>query len=776
MAIDHIPEGDPCSRCGTSAGRHRIDHKFQGRSDEEGAEIFDLQACAKCGWPYAMHRVREKRKDERDRTGRVQERESKPRGYAGLDGEGQGRLEHRYVLLAASDESGKRRWHTENYMGLSTEDCLNFLFYEIPSTVKLFTFSFNYDLSKMLQDLDERSLYYLFRPELRQRFGREAIKGPYPVRWNHWYLNLQGTKFTVAKVEPGERKQDIRSKVVWDIWKFYQAKFTKALEDWNVGTKKQVDHIRLMKEKRHLFDREPPEKVREYCFSECRLMATLARRLDEAHHEAGLKLKNYYGAGSSASAILTKMGVRQYMAEVSEEMRSNVASAFFGGRFDNSRLGPVRGRAYGYDISSAYPYQATLLPCLVHGRWEFTRERRDVDNARLACIRYWLSDITKSQRDEMAWGPFPYRTRDGSICYPALSGGGWVWKDEYLQAESWYPHVSFREAWCYYTDCACQPFKDIPHYYLERLRIGKEGPGIVTKLGMNSVYGKLAQSVGRGPFNNWIWAGNITSGTRAQVIEMQKLLSTPWNMMMVATDGIQSTERVTPPKPVNTGTDIEVTERKTGKVIRKPLGGWEEKPVDKGVFYARPGVYFPMDPTPDELEIVRGRGLGRGVILENWERIVETWDRWVKLYGRGGFPTDAWPTVRVANVSRFCGAKSSVSRSKDKETGKWVYTRASGNHLEAEPRYGEWISREVVLSFNPMPKRCGIYPDGSKLRLRYPGDEEWHQRRDIAIHREIESEPYDRAVLSPEARELMAMNLEMMEQPEGDYADYESDY
>jgi hypothetical protein len=40
-------------------------------------------------------------------------------------------------------------------------------------------------------------------------------------------------------------------------------------------------------------------------------MAELARKLTEAHQAAGLKLKSYYGAGSSAAAMLSKMGILQ---------------------------------------------------------------------------------------------------------------------------------------------------------------------------------------------------------------------------------------------------------------------------------------------------------------------------------------------------------------------------------------------------------------------------------------------------------------------------------
>jgi hypothetical protein len=33
------------------------------------------------------------------------------------------------------------------------------------------------------------------------------------------------------------------------------------------------------------------------------------------------------------------------------------SSAFFGGRFENSVIGPIQKEIFSYDISSAYPYQ-----------------------------------------------------------------------------------------------------------------------------------------------------------------------------------------------------------------------------------------------------------------------------------------------------------------------------------------------------------------------------------------------------------------------------------
>ncbi len=663
----------------------------------------------------------------------------------GIDGEGQGRDKHRYVLLAASDEQGINRWHTSNQNGLSTEECLHFIVFTISPKAKLFAYSFNYDLTKMLADIDDETLYLLFRPEERQREGKEASKGPWPVKWRSWLLNLQGTKFTVEKIGyPGKR-------VIWDIWKFYQSKFVSALEDWKVGTPEDRARMTHMKDKRADFDKETPEAVLAYCYKECQYMAELARRLIQAHVEAGLKLTSFYGAGSSASAMLKGMGIREKIMVPPASAKVAMAAGFFGGRFENSVIGTIDGPVYSYDISSAYPYQLCFLPCLVHGVWEKTENRADIESASAALIRYGFSGTTNSSRNRSSWCPFPFRTPKGTITFPSMSGGGWVWRDEYLAGEELFPEVYMREAWVYHTDCDCAPFKKIPEYYLERCKIGKEGPGIVIKLGCNSCYGKLAQSVGHGPFNSWVWSGITTSGCRAQILKALGLHKDWSNLLMIATDGIHTREKLDMPKPKDTGTDILVTDQSTGKTARKPLGGWEFKPIEKGVFYARPGVYFPLNPTADEIKAVRGRGVGRGVVLENWELIVDTWEQ----------THDIHAIARVANVSRFCGAKSSISRAQG--PNGFVYNRACGNHQHSskpEPAYGEWIVRKVQLGFHPMPKRSGLASDGVHLLTRM-------------LPEQLESTPYKKAIESEESKRMRAYAEQMLEQPDGDLSDYE---
>lgn len=766
--VDHNPAGDPCFTCGVPAIRHRVKHIPRGNPCD-------------CGVPLENHRVRTRSAHEKKEANKYNPEREKTRvrhfHYLGIDGEGQGRHDHKYIFLGVADSTGKRQWQVEDREGLSTVACLDF-FLSLPTKrAQAFSFAFNYDITKILTDVGDKHLYYLMRPDRRRRVGKETRKGPKPVLWNGYRLNLQGSKFWVMK---GKKKF-----VIWDIFRFYGVKFTKALADWKVGADDKIvlstldptvaealrsltddpgatamgviDFMQFMKDQRAMFDRIPWSDVRTYCLRECRYIAQLAQKLDDAHEAVDLTLTSYYGAGSSATAMLKKMGMQKKIMPAPEAMKGAIGMGFFGGRFENSVIGSIGGRVYNYDISSAYPYQLCLLPCLQHGHWELTTKRGKLETSHNALVKYRLPFLTgispRTNRNSSvsSWGPYPFRTKDGAISFPIESGGGWVYKEEFLAGERVFPnHVKYHSAWVYETDCDCKPFADIPQYYLERLRIGKEGPGIVLKLGMNSCYGKLAQSIGSAPFNSWLWAGLITSGTRAQLLDMLALHQNPANLLMVATDGIYTRERLDPPRPLDTGTFILAD----GTANPKPLGGWEEKAIDKGVFVARPGIYFPLSPTKKEVENVRGRGVGKKVIYDNWQKIVDAWQA-----------TPSQDTVvSVTNVSRFCGAKSSISFSEKTGFHRADGGRADGTINLNAPRYGQWITRPVDMSFHPHPKRECVNPDGLTLQVRrFPED--------------LVSCAYSRAVLSRDALILKMALEEALEQPDGDLvSDYETEY
>lgn len=742
--IEHQPKGEPCAHVWPKG------HPLAGTV---------------CGQAARLHRAKRIRIDTR----LAREREI----FQGIDGEGQtdhdtGR--HRYVMLCAADERGET-WTIENPRGLSTVQCLDFLL-SLPSLHrKTFAYSFGYDLTKILEDVDDLQLYRLFRPELRRRVivtpkGSRTVL--VPEFWHGYAMNWLNGRFTVKKIlgRKGTRFVYGKPHTVRDIWRFFQGKFTTALEQWKVPEGEALRdeflaRMRDMKDKRAQFDRLERAQVHAYCLDECRCMGELARKLTDAHDTAGIPLRNYFGAGSSASAMLEVMGVKEHIREAREKnaepaaVTEAIRRAFFGGRFENSVLGPVPGPVFAFDISSAYPYQLCFLPCLIHGKWKLTRKRKDLDRARTALVRYTLAKPEK----KLAWAPFPFRLLDGTIVYPESSGGGWVYSAEYLAGERLFPNVRFVEAWVYSAECDCKPFERIPHFYRERVRLGKEGAGIVLKLGTNSCYGKTAQFIGGelGTYTSWFWAGLITSGCRAQILDALGRASDMRNVLSIATDGIASLERLNLPAPRDTGTgwtecpapkpkDREKSpELYRGGVdgpwqVNKPLGGWEGKVVERGTFFARPGISSPLEPSEDDLGEVRGRGLGRSVVYEHWQAIVEA-------YERGA------PSVHVKDLSRFIGAKTAITRGGNE--GAFKYTRAA--------EYGRWVNRPVELSFDPLPKREGFTTDERGLK-----------RLELRSFEGLESLPYRRGVLSPEAQQLRALTEVALEQPDGgELTDYD---
>ena len=665
----------------------------------------------------------------------------------GIDGEGKGRKNHIYTMLAASNESGSIQHCVENEGGLSTEECLNFIL-SLPSNARLFGFAFNYDLTMMFKDLPNEELYKLFRPELRKRVdGGPRAWEPAPILWyapnkKLYKINLIGSLIRISRGKT--------SRSIWDVFKFYQSSFVKALESWKCSPDSSktlhprisVDEMKEMKGNRSCFDIIPNEQIKQYCFDECSYLAELVKKLDQAHHDVLLKdkktgkptrvtLRRYDGAGSSAGAFLRIWQIHELRNNGPDEMRNAIACSFFGGRFEHSVIGTIHADnnkpIFSLDISSAYPYQTRFLPCLQHGTWTLSQDFERAKKATTALIHYKFSkDMTGVPT---TWGPFPFRMEDGSICYPLQSGGGWVWREEFLAGQRLFPHVRFKKAWVYECSCNCEPpFAQIPICYLNRLKIGKDGAGIVLKLGPNACYGKLAQSLGKNPpFQCWIWAGMITSGTRAQMLEMMRLHTNLDNLLAIATDGLYTLEDIPSPIPKDTGT----FQLLTGEKNSKPLGGWELKKIYRPVFFARPGIYFPKNPSEKEVETLRARGIGRANLMACHNQIVSTWE-------------SGKENVDLLPITRFGGAKTNI-------------TVSHGTRYKRSTRYGQWKKHPVQLSFNPLPKReeildnNGIY---ARLSVR-------------TISRRLTSVPYSPSLQSPDNQAMKLAEQIECEQPNG---------
>lgn len=558
---------------------------------------------------------------------------SKVRRWVGVDGEGVGRKPHRYVLLACSDGD-----YVEDRHGLSTAACLEFLLDLSTRDVRLCGYYLGYDWTMMLRDLPDASLYTLFRPELRTQQAGGFARVKYLGFELHW---LAGAMW----IRSADRKATI-----WDLGKYYQGPFVGCLKDWKIRPDVQGE-IAEMKKRRSVFTWREIKRIREYCFNECEALAEFATELERAHNDADLKPRGWFGPGSTASVILKRHDIGERRGILPPILVEPVACAFFGGRAEISTNGRVNGPIYSYDISSAYPYHASRLPCLEHGRWEKVTREREI--TRRGSAHALVHGHIRNARGD--WAPLPVRLANGSIVFPRSGASGWWYRDEWQAARQGWKGLQFDHAYVLHRECLCNPFKFVRDLFELRLGVGKEsGKGKALKLALNSLYGKLAQTIGKAQYASRVWAGMITSGTRAQVLRLMLQHKKLDSVLMIATDGLFSTELHDVDKQI-------------------VLGGWE-RAEHESITLVRPGIYW-LGETK-----LRARGLGRDSLdvakLQLAKALVTGEDR-----------------VTLAPRVSFGGAKLCVY----------------GPTLEALRRsehYGQWHTIPTHVSLEPGPKRA----------------------------------------------------------------------
>jgi len=179
------------------------------------------------------------------------------------------------------------------------------------------------------------------------------------------------------------------------------------------------------------------------------------------------------------------------------------------------------------------------------------------------------------------------------------------------------------------------------------------------------------------------------------------------------------------------------------RLAHKPLGSWERKKTDAGVFFARPGIYFDLDGTEDTSDTsrLRARGVGRSTLIKYVGQLREAWAQ-----GKNGL------LITGTDHPRFKGMKSCVRRRSD-----GTYTRSDD--------YGEWVPMPIDMSFDPLPKRDAIVRAADQTFATL-------STRKMAL--DLVSEPYLSHVISPERAQYIAHAISELEQP--DITDFDADF
>jgi hypothetical protein len=452
--------------------------------------------------------------------------------------DGQNVYKQIYTLLSSSDGTFIEEWKT----GLPTVECLEFLL-KYSGDYYLVGFGIGYDVTKILVDLDEASLECLWE------IG-ECL-------WNGYYLKYIPNKIFVVS------KGKERRVTLYDTFGFFQKNFIQSLRDWKIDV---PEEIIAGKAARGEFQESDKKQIRKYNYIECRLLVELMNKLRDAAASADFLPNQWYGAGAIAAYMLELNDIKFY-ADSPRGMIPNFLKAYYGGRNQVLQMGEFKSVVL-HDVNSAYPAAMKNLPSSI-GDW-FQGKPMLYD------YPWCLYHVEWNLPEKTIVTPFPVRTKT-SISWPQI-GSGWYWQPEVWEACKAYPrHIKILD--CYYFEpmnADHKPFEFLDKYYEQRKEFIKQDNDaqLVLKLGINACYGKVAQSIGkrdeRPPYQNWFWAGYITSQTRAQVFELA--MRSPKTIIGFSTDGVASTSQ------------LEENSQE------KKLGAWEVKRV-QDYFILQSGVY-----------------------------------------------------------------------------------------------------------------------------------------------------------------------------------------
>lgn len=521
----------------------------------------------------AKGRARNDRKNDGRRAASLERYLSKP--FVSWDGEGGNEPDgsHTYFLLANSDNRS-----ISERSGLGTLSVFDF-FLNGRSGVTNIIYGGNYDINMILRDMPLANLREIYEE------GK--------TRWlGYWIEWRAGKSFRIIKGE--------QSFTLFDVLPFFQCSFVKACDEYLGPTWAYRDAIVREKARRGNFEWSEIDSIGTYNRAELENLVRLANELRKRLFKVDIRVSRWDGPGAIAASLYKKYQVKSHIGAPPEPVILAGRHAYAGGRFEIIRKGHSLSGAYQYDIRSAYPSAIRNLPCCnpEHGRWEhrqwtggIIRDIKPFGIYRIEVVNPYPTSITQPQ-------PLWMRNKDGTVYFSEFAHG-WYWSPE-AELMTELGGVNIYEAWEWIKDCACDPFHFVEPLYNKRAALKKAGDGahVGLKLGLNSLYGKLAQQIGYDPgpplrlppYHSLEWAGYITSHCRSQMFRASLL--SPDDIIAFETDAIFS--RVPLSLPLG------------GK-----LGEFEETEY-ASLTYLKSGFYFGT--LADGTEVTKSRGFNPGTV------------------------------------------------------------------------------------------------------------------------------------------------------------------
>lgn len=471
-----------------------------------------------------------------------------------------------YVLLANS--KGDR---IIDEQGLGTVACFELILNtkkKWPDTIFV-GFGFNYDMNMILKDLPWDKLFDLFHNNW--------------CRWNGYWIKWLPRKSLIIS-HGNKKKKTHRSAIIYDVFGFFQTSFLETCRKY-LGDRPELTIIEEGKASRSAFDfSEMNDKIIPYNAMELKLLVEVMDILRNDLKKVNVRPSMWHGPGAIASEVLKKYSI-PITRLIPKEVLDASQYAYAGGRFEQYWLGRHSNIVYEYDINSAYPAGTLTLPNLSEGIWE------NVEGFEPGSFGVWRIDYSsKNQRDNFRPEPLFCRSQIGNISYPRKVQG-WYWTPE---AE--FCAVDVQEGWVFRPSTDERPFRFIEEFYDQRrvFQVEKNSAERALKLILNSIYGKLAQTIGWNKDKNlpptWHqleYAGYITSFTRAKIYEA--ILKNPYRIIAVETDAVFS------------GSPLDLP-------LSNKLGDWSETKYQE-ITYLQNGFYYAV--REDGSMVYKCRGMDR---------------------------------------------------------------------------------------------------------------------------------------------------------------------
>jgi hypothetical protein len=432
---------------------------------------------------------------------------------------------------------------------------------------------------------------------------RKRLLGGLPVKYGGYRIVWFRRKYLMLKETHGKR----RSAILYDVHSFFQCSFVNACKQY-LGDDETLQEMHRMKLKRDGFTLDD-DSVIPYWQSELEYLIKLMDKLRELLAEVGIKPRGWYGPGAVASALLNLHSMSfYYQRELPADIVDIGERAYYGGRFEQFKVGKLE-RVYEYDIRSAYPKAITMLPDFSSTSWTYYDGNvpQRINPYGLYCVS-WDIPFTP-----FAIGPLPWRSANGRIFFPLCGHRSWYWgiEIEKTLVENFPPNqYTIHEAWLPAFANTLPCFSWVQAMYDDRARMKAEGnpAQMALKLGLNSLYGKLAQSTGarlkddvweKPKWHHILWGGWITAYTRARIygVVSHQLAS----VVAIETDAVFVT------KPIQ---GISVSEK---------LGEWEQVDIER-ILYVNSGVYYALNNGVWRLKS-RGTEADRSKSADHWLEI-----------------------------------------------------------------------------------------------------------------------------------------------------------